>query len=76
MGKRTQVPPFNLWMQVTPDISKPGMDLPISPPVSKAGDHIVLRAEMPCIVCMSCCPNDMTSVNAAFADCHFEVRPA
>ena len=53
--------PFNLW-QNTPveadgDVIKP------NPPVSKKGDHILFRAEMNSVICLSACPQDITSIN-------------
>lgn len=63
--------PLNLWMNI-----------PVAPdgatswcaPVSKAGDQVLLRAEMDCICAMSCCPQDMLPVNAGnTVDAHFEV---
>ncbi len=52
--------PLNMWMNI-----------PVSPegetswgePVSSPGDHVVLRAEMDCIVAMSNCPQDILPVN-------------
>lgn len=54
--------PVNLWMNipVTED-SKLGLD----PPVSKAGDHMVLRALMDVVVIFSACPMDVTPINGA-----------
>jgi len=34
-------------------------------PVSKAGDYVVLRAEMDAFVVMSACPQDLVPVNGA-----------
>jgi uncharacterized protein YcgI (DUF1989 family) len=52
--------PFNLWMNIPV-----GDDWGIGwkPPVSKAGDHVLLRAEMDCIVVMSACPQDIIPIN-------------
>jgi uncharacterized protein YcgI (DUF1989 family) len=33
-----------------------------NPPVSKKGDFIVLRAEMDLVICLSACPQDITSI--------------
>ena len=52
--------PLNLWMNI-----------PIGPdgriiwgePLSKAGDHVLLRAAMDCVVVMSACPQDMIPIN-------------
>jgi hypothetical protein len=35
----------------------------IAPPVSKAGDHIDLRAEMDCLIALSNCPQDLNPCN-------------
>lgn len=65
--------PLNLWMNIPV-----GPDGRISwgEPLCKAGDHVVLRAVMDCIVVMSTCPQDMIPINGA--DCtptevHFRV---
>ena len=63
-------------MQVQPDTSSPGMPLTMLPPQSKPGDYIVFRAEAACVAVMSCCPNDIATVNNSFSDCAFEVLPA
>ena len=51
--------PFNLW-QNTP-VEADGRIKP-NPPVTKKGDHIVLRAEMDLVICLSACPQDITSI--------------
>jgi uncharacterized protein len=57
----THVPqPFNVWMNIPVN---PDWSVEWKPPVSKAGDAIVLRAEMDCIVAMSACPQDMIPIN-------------
>ena len=33
-----------------------------NPPVSKKGDYIVMRAEMDLVICLSACPQDITSI--------------
>jgi uncharacterized protein YcgI (DUF1989 family) len=35
------------------------------PPVCRAGDHVVLRAELDCVVVLSACPQDMVPINGA-----------
>ena len=45
-------------------------------PLSKAGDYVVLRAEMDCIVALSACPQDLVPINGK--DCipteaHYQV---
>ncbi len=63
--------PLNLWMNIpVADDGKTSW----GEPVSKAGDHVVLRAEMDCIAAMSCCPQDILPVNAgSTVECHFEI---
>ena len=52
--------PLNLWMNIPV-----GDDWGIGwkPPVSQPGDHVLLRAEMDCIVVMSACPQDIIPIN-------------
>ena len=70
--KPVQLPsPFNLW-QNTPveagDIIKP------NPPVSKKGDYVVMRAEMNLVICLSACPQDITSIcGNKPRNAHFEI---
>ncbi len=54
--------PLNLWMNIPVD--KAG-NTTFAEPVSKAGDFVVLRAEMDCIVAMSTCPQDILPINGA-----------
>lgn len=54
--------PFNLWMNVP--IRSDG-SLAWAAPVSNPGDCMAFKAEMPVIVVMSACPQDITSVNGA-----------
>lgn len=51
--------PFNLW-QNTP-VEAHGVIKP-NPPDAKKGDYIVLRAEMNLVICLSACPQDITSI--------------
>lgn len=37
------------------------------PPRSKPGDHVILRAEMPLLLVVSACPQDVTPINGAEA---------
>ena len=65
--------PLNLFMNI-PVAS--GGELSFQPPVSRAGDYVLLRAEMDCLVAFSACPQDMVPINGV--DCvpteaHFEV---
>lgn len=63
--------PFNLW-QNTPVEAK-GVIKP-NPPVSKKGDYIVLRAEMDLVICLSACPQDITSIcGQQPKTAHFEI---
>jgi uncharacterized protein len=52
--------PLNLWMN-TP--YRPDGSLDWLPTVSKAGDFVVLQAELDCIAVMSACPQDLVPVN-------------
>jgi uncharacterized protein len=65
--------PFNCWMN-TPYASD-GV-LSWLPTVSNAGDYIVFRSELDCVVVMSACPQDLVPVNGIDCiphDLHFEV---
>jgi uncharacterized protein len=65
--------PFNCWMN-TP-YATDGTLAWLST-VSKACDYIVFRAELPCVVVMSACPQDLVPVNGIDCiphDLHFEV---
>ena len=63
--------PFNLW-QNTP-VESNGVIKP-NPPVTKKGDSIVLRAEMDLVICLSACPQDITSIcGNKPRNAHFEV---
>lgn len=43
-------------------------------PISKAGDYVVWRARLDCIAVMSCCPQDILTINNRnTADSHFAV---
>ncbi len=52
--------PLNLWMNI-PVADDWRIDW--KPPVSQPGDHVLLRAEMDCIVAMSACPQDIIPIN-------------
>lgn len=61
----TETPsPLNLWMNIP---VRDGGAVDYLPPVSKPGDHVVLRAEMDAVVAFSACPQDMVPVNGV--DC-------
>jgi uncharacterized protein YcgI (DUF1989 family) len=68
--------PLNLWMNIpVSDNAKIGME----PPVSRAGDRVVLRALVDAIVVFSACPMDVTPINGPDRTpkaVHFEVVPA
>jgi uncharacterized protein YcgI (DUF1989 family) len=63
---------FNIFMNV--DILPSG-ELRISPPRSKAGDYIVLRAEMDLIVGLTACSAEMSN-NYAFKPIDYAIEPA
>ncbi|MEM8751754.1 MAG: urea carboxylase-associated family protein [Pseudomonadota bacterium] len=52
--------PLNMWMNIPVD--REGATS-WGEPVSEPGDHVVLRAEMDCVVAMSNCPQDILPVN-------------
>lgn len=57
----TSVPnPLNLWMNIPVTNSR---DIAIDKPLSKPGDHVVLRALIDTIVVFSACPMDVTPIN-------------
>jgi len=57
----TLVPnPVNLWMNIPVRDSE---HVSIEPPVSKPGDHVVLRALMDVVLIFSACPMDVTPIN-------------
>ena len=65
--------PWNLFMNIPVEADG---SLSFQPPVSKPGDHVLLRAEMDCIIAFSTCPQDMVPINGV--DCvpteaHFQV---
>lgn len=52
--------PFNLWMNIP---VRPDWSIDWLPPVSRPGDHVLLRAQMDMIAVMSACPQDMIPIN-------------
>ena len=65
--------PLNLWMNIP--IGGDGR-IAWGEPLSRPGDHVVLRAALDCVVVLSTCPQDMIPINGA--DCrptevHYEV---
>ena len=70
--KITETPsPFNLW-QNTP--VEPDGTIKPNPPVTVKGDAIVMRAEADLVICLSACPQDITSINGGRPrGAHFEI---
>ena len=65
--------PLNLWMNIPVD-GAGGTTWGV--PASKPGDHVVLRAEMDCVVAMSCCPQDLLPINGearAPTEAHYRI---
>lgn len=56
-----EIRPFNIFMNTS--VNKFG-DLIIGHPVSKAGDYLILQAEMELVVCVSACPLTEGNCNA------------
>lgn len=52
--------PVNLWMNIPVSDSE---QLAIAPPVSRPGDHVLLRALMDVVLVFSACPMDVTPIN-------------
>lgn len=52
--------PLNLWMNIPVHDSE---RLAIEPPLSRPGDHVVLRALMDLVIVFSACPMDVTPIN-------------
>ncbi len=63
---------FNVFMNVEVD---PSGELRILPPRSRAGDYIVLRAEMDLIVGVTACSAELSN-NGSFTPIDFEILPA
>ena len=63
--------PLNLWMNIPVDKDgKTGW----GEPVSKAGDYVVLRAKLDCIVAMSACPQDILPINKGkTVEAHYQI---
>ncbi len=67
--------PINLWMNVPVTENN---RIALEPPVSRAGDYVVLRAIEACIVIFSACPMDISPVNGGDRmpkAVHYEIRP-
>jgi uncharacterized protein YcgI (DUF1989 family) len=52
--------PWNLFMNIPVQANG---SLSFEPPVCKAGDFVLLRAEMECVMAFSACPQDMVPIN-------------
>ena len=64
--------PFNLW-QNTP-VESDG-SIGYYPTVAKRGDHLVFRAAMDMILCLSACPQDVLPINSKRPrSAHFQVE--
>jgi uncharacterized protein len=66
--------PWNLFMNIP--VQTDG-HLSFEPPVCKAGDYVVLRAEMECVIVFSACPQDIVPINGGACkptEAHFEMR--
>ena len=67
--------PLNLWMNIP--VAADG-STSWGEPLSKPGDHVVLRAQMDCVVAMSACPQDMLPINGAACqptEAHYRILP-
>lgn len=65
--------PLNLWMNIP--VGGTGA-IDYLPPVSKPGDHVLLRAEMDTVVAFSACPQDKVPINGKACipvDAHFTI---
>ncbi len=54
--------PLNLWMNTPPG---PDGNMVWLPPVSRAGDRVVFRAELDLVAVISACPMDLLPINGA-----------
>jgi len=63
--------PFNLWQNTPVEID--GSIRP-NPPESNKGDYIIFRAQMNLVICLSACPQDITSIcGNKPKNAHFEI---
>lgn len=65
--------PLNLWMNIPVG---PNGDTEWGEPLSRPGDHVLLRARMDCVVAMSACPQDILPINGRLrrpTEAHFEI---
>jgi uncharacterized protein len=51
---------FNIFMNIA--VQPDGRELATRPTVTRPGDHIVLKAEMDCVIAFSACPQDIVSI--------------
>lgn len=68
--------PLNLWMNIP--VAADGATS-WGEPVSRPGDFVVLRAELPCVAVMSACPQDILPINGRNltpTEAHYQVLPA
>src|SRR5258708_27508235 len=67
--------PLNLWMNIPVRDNK---TIALATPLSKPGDHVVLRALAQIVVVFSACPLDVTPINGADKmprSVHYELLP-
>lgn len=62
---------FNIFMNVTVDPAT--SELKVEPPLSKAGDHILLEAEMDLVVALTAC-SALQSNNYSFKPIHYAIE--
>lgn len=65
--------PWNLFMNIP--VQSDG-SLAFEPPVSQAGDYVLLRAEVDCIIAFSACPQDVVPINGMECqptEAHFQI---
>ena len=65
--------PWNLFMNIP--VATDGA-LSFQPPVCGPGDHVLLRAEIDCVIAFSACPQDIVPINGVACtptEAHFEV---
>jgi len=63
--------PLNMWMNIP--VAADG-SISFQPTVSKAGDFVLLRAEMDVVMAFSSCPQDILPINSQKpVECHFQV---
>ena len=65
--------PWNLFMNIPVDS---GGGVSFQPPVCQPGDHVLLRAEMDCVIAFSACPQDIVPINGVNCiptEAHFQV---